>query len=168
MSGVNGTPTDTTEDSSTESSTDTTTQGETDNPTTTDQQTHPAESSTDDSGSDDDGSHDDSGEDMFPRSYVERLRRESQGYRERANTATEYAERLHLELVRATGRLADPEDLPFDEAHLADSDAMTTAIDELLKRKPHLASRRPTGDIGQGASGNGAPVDLAAMLRARA
>jgi hypothetical protein len=46
--------------------------------------------------------------DTFPRSYVERLRRESAGYRERAQTADTYAKRLHLELVRATGKLADP------------------------------------------------------------
>ena len=58
---------------------------------------------------------DDSGEkppedgDTFPRSYVERLRRESAGYRERANTADTYARRLHTELVRATGRLAEPD-----------------------------------------------------------
>lgn len=146
-----------------------------DDPTTTEPDTDTTASSGDQpaaesshADTDDDASHEDSGQDTFPRSYVEKLRRESQGYRERANRATEYAERLHTELVRATGRLADPEDLPFDEAHLEDSDSLSGAIDALLKRKPHLASRRPTGDIGQGASGKGAPVDLAAMLRARA
>ena len=111
----------------------------------------------------------DDGADTFPRSYVERLRRESAGYRERASHADAYAQRLHTELVRATGRLADPTDLDFDEAHLDDTDALDTAVDELLARKPHLASRRPTGDIGQGASsGTGSSVDLAAILRQRA
>lgn len=106
--------------------------------------------------------------DMFPRSYVERLRRESAGYREQANTAGQLAQRLHTELVRATGRLADPSDLPFDQEHLDDANALTDAIDSLLARKPHLASRRPTGDIGQGASGSKGTVDLAGLLRARA
>lgn len=107
--------------------------------------------------------------DTFPRSYVERLRRESAGYRERANSADALAQRLHAELVRATGKLADPTDLPFNESHLDDADALAAAVDDLLARKPHLASRRPTGDIGQGAvSSGGATVDLAAILRQRA
>jgi hypothetical protein len=76
-----------------------------------------------------------------------------------------YAQRLHTELVRATGKLADPTDLPFDEAHLDDANALTAALEKLLTRKPHLASRRPTGEIGQGASPSSATVDLAALLR---
>ena len=105
----------------------------------------------------------------FPRSYVERLRRESAGYRERATKGDTYAARLHTELVRATGKLADPTDLAFDEDHLGDADKLAAAIDALLTRKPHLANRRPAGDIGQGAvSGGGSSVDLAAILRQRA
>lgn len=156
-----------------ESSTDTTTEEASEDQTTT-PTTPPAESSTgqtDTEQSNQDENQDDSDDgtqDVFPRSYVEKLRRESQRYREQASHATEYAERLHIELVRATGRLADPEDLPFDQAHLEDSDALNSALEDLLKRKPHLASRRPIGDIGQGATGKGAPVDLAGMLRARA
>jgi hypothetical protein len=112
---------------------------------------------------------DDDEPDTFPRSYVERLRRESAGYRERAQIADTYAKRLHLELVRATGELADPTDLEFNEEHLDDPDALAAAVDDLLTRKPHLASRRPVGDIGQGAvSGSAASVDLAAILRQRA
>jgi len=107
--------------------------------------------------------------DTFPRSYVEKLRRESAGYRERAQVGDTYAARLHTELVRATGKLADPTDLGFDETHLDDPDALAAAIGDLLSRKPHLASRRPVGDIGQGpVSGNGSSVDLAAILRQRA
>jgi len=70
--------------------------------------------------------------------------------------------------VTATGRLADPSDLPYDETHLDNEAALTTAIDELLTRKPHLASRRPVGDIGQGAAASTEAVDLAGILRARA
>lgn len=104
----------------------------------------------------------------FPRSYVEKLRTENARYRERAKTADTYAERLHIELVRATGRLADPTDLEFDEAHLDDPDALAGALDDLLARKPHLATRRPSGDIGQGATASSSTVNLAELLRQRA
>ncbi|GAB4082086.1 hypothetical protein [Modestobacter muralis] len=101
----------------------------------------------------------------FPRSYVEQLRQESAGYRTRAQQADTLAQRLHGALVAATGRLADPTDLPFDAAHLDDETALTAAIEDLIARKPHLASRRPTGDIGQGATPTGETVDLAGLLR---
>ncbi len=86
----------------------------------------------------------------FPLAYVEQLRQENGKYRQRAQQADTYAERLHTELVRATGRLADPTDLPYIEDHLVDADKMADAITELLNRKPHLAARRASGDIGQG------------------
>ncbi|ALI26933.1 hypothetical protein XA26_30980 [Mycolicibacterium fortuitum] len=106
----------------------------------------------------------------FSRTYVEKLRRENAGYRERASRADELAQRLHTALVAATGRMADATDLPFDAAHLDDEQALTDAIDELLTKKPHLASRRPFGDVGQGNRGaaSEAPVNLADILRARA
>lgn len=106
--------------------------------------------------------------DTFPRAVVEELRRENAKYRTRAGQADDMSQRLHLELVRATGRLADPSDLAFDEGHLEDVDILDSAIDQLLSRKPHLASRRPTGDIGQGATATADTVDLARILRARA
>lgn len=108
------------------------------------------------------------GEETFPRSYVEGLRAENQRYRERGKRADELARRLHTALVAATGRLADPDDLPFDEAHLADTTALAAAIDDLLARKPHMAARKPVGDIGQGATPSAGAVDLAALLRQRA
>ncbi|HWL96046.1 MAG TPA: hypothetical protein VNP20_01820 [Nocardioidaceae bacterium] len=104
----------------------------------------------------------------FPRTYVEKLRRENAGYRERAADRDQLAERLHTVLVDATGRLADPTDLRFDADHLRDADALTTAIDELLARKPHLASRRVSGDVGQGHTRANDTVDLAGLLRDRA
>lgn len=111
----------------------------------------------------------DSGEDTFPRSYVERLRDENAKYRQRAQRSDELAERLHRELVARTGRLADPADLPFDESHLDDPEALAEAVDELIAAKPHLASRRPTGSVGQGVtSGASTTVDLAGILRSRA
>lgn len=104
----------------------------------------------------------------FSREYVEQLRQENGKYRQRAQRADQYAHRLHTELVRATGRLADSTDLPFHEEHLDDPAALTEAIDHLLTRKPHLASRRPSGDIGQGALRPTSSVDLTALLRQRA
>ena len=91
--------------------------------------------------------------DMFPREVVEKLRQENGKYRQRAGQADELAKRLHTELVRATGRLADPTDLPFDPEHLDDPEKLTAAVDALLDAKPHLATRRPSGDIGQGQRG---------------
>ena len=100
---------------------------------------------------------------------MEKLRRENAGYRERANQADALAARLHTALVAATGRMADPTDLPFDTAHLDDEQALIGAIDELLARKPHLANRRPFGDVGQGQQGKTSePVNLADLLRSRA
>ena len=103
--------------------------------------------------------------DTFPREYVVQLREEAAKYRQKAGDRDTLAERLHAALVAATGRLADPEDLPYAESHLSDETALTAAIDGLLDRKPHLASRKLTGDVGQGATQAGNPVDLAAMLR---
>lgn len=104
----------------------------------------------------------------FSREYVEKLRQENGKYRQRAGESDSLAQRLHTELVRATGRLADPTDLPFDADHLADDDKMAAAIEDLLTRKPHLATRRPVGEIGQGATPSGGTVDLAAILRGKA
>lgn len=95
--------------------------------------------------------------DTFPRSYVEKLRSESGGYRDRAKTAEalndELSKRLHTELVRAKGVLADPTDLSFDPLHLDDDEKLTEAIDSLLTAKPHLRVRKPAGSVGQGVTG---------------
>ncbi len=104
----------------------------------------------------------------FPRDYVEKLRQENGRYRQRAQRADVLAQRLHVELVKATGRLADPTDLPFDETHIDDPQALEAAIEALLTTKPHLASRRPSGEIGQGPTTTTSSVDLAALLRRRA
>lgn len=103
--------------------------------------------------------------DTFDRAYVEKLRQENGKYRQRAQRADDLAHRLHTALVEQTGKLADPTDLPFDEAHLDDADSLTAAIDELLTAKPHLAARRIAGDIGQGASKPSDGVNLLNILR---
>ncbi|CUR54376.1 hypothetical protein NOCA2150118 [metagenome] len=43
--------------------------------------------------------------------------------------------------MTSAGRLADPTGLPFDAAHLAEYNALTTALDDLLALKPCLAPR---------------------------
>lgn len=106
--------------------------------------------------------------DTFPREVVEELRKENGRYRQRAKQADTLAQRLHVELVRATGRLADPDDLPFDEGHLDDPQALAAALDDLLDRKPHLATRKPSGDIGQGQRGTTSePFSLLGLLKQR-
>lgn len=120
-------------------------------------------------GSDLESEQDDEGDTIvYKRADLEKLRQENGRYRQRAQRADELAQRLHAELVRATGKLADPTDLPFDEDHIADAGKMVAAIDDLLTRKPHLASRRPVGEIGQGPSPSAGGVDLAAILRGKA
>jgi type IV secretory pathway VirB10-like protein len=101
----------------------------------------------------------------FSREYVEKLRQENGKYRQLARESDSLATRLHTELVRATGRLADPTDLPFDAEHLEVSDNLSLAIDELLAAKPHLAARRPIGDIGQGATPSTESVSLLGLLK---
>ena len=105
--------------------------------------------------------------DTFPRDYVEKLRRESAGYRERAKRVDELERRLHVALVRADGRLADPEDLEFNAEHLEDADALEAAITDLVDRKPGLRSRKYGGDVGAGKRGtaNTKPVDLIELMR---
>ena len=105
----------------------------------------------------------------FPRKYVEELRAENRRYRERAQDRDALAHRLHVALVEKTGRLADPTDLEFDPAHLEDGDALNAALDDLLERKPHLASRRPRGgDVGQGPAGTSSSVSLLDLMRGAA
>lgn len=89
----------------------------------------------------------------FPKPYVDKLRKEAADNRAKAKRTDDLAARLHTALVQATGKLADPSDLPFDEAHLDDPEALDAAIEALIASKPHLASRTPRGNIGQGVSG---------------
>lgn len=108
-------------------------------------------------------------QETFPRSYVEELRQENGRYRQRAQRSGDLAAALWTARVAATGRLADPSDLPMPEdADPLDSEAVTAAVEELLERRPHLASRRPRGDVGQGMAGSTTTTDLAGMLRSRA
>ncbi|QZT59270.1 hypothetical protein [Mycolicibacterium austroafricanum] len=88
--------------------------------------------------------------DTFSREYVEGLRKESAGYRDRANAL---AKRLHRELVAATNRLENPDDLAFDAEHLDDPEKLAAALEALLAERPYFAKRVVTGDAGQGNRG---------------
>ena len=109
--------------------------------------------------------------DVFPRSYVEELRKEAATYRKQAEASSAAAEQLrndlHLALVELDGRLAVPSDLPPLEGDNAlDRSAIAAAIDKLLEARPRLAARALAGDIGQGARGaRGKTVDLIELMR---
>ena len=121
------------------------------------------ETAQDDSEAEDDGR-------TFGYEYVKGLREEAKSWRIKAAKTDELQARLHAELTKADGRLADWQDLPFDPEHLADPQRHADAITELLKAKPHYATRKPApgSTIHQGPVG--APVapkpDLIAGLRA--
>lgn len=106
-------------------------------------------------------------QETFPRAYVEKLRRESAAHRDRAKRADDLAAALWETRVAASGRLADPSDLPMpDGADPLDPTAVESAVEDLLARKPHLATRRPSGNIGQGVGSAPQNVSLAGILRA--
>lgn len=114
-------------------------------------------------------SNDEDRPETFPREYVEKLRRENAGLRDRAKRSDDLAAALWKARVEATGRLQDPSDLPMpDDADPTDADTVSDAVDELLEHKPHLAARKVSGDIGQGPQNGSGDVDLAGLLRARA
>lgn len=115
-------------------------------------------------------------EDTFSRSYVEELRAESARHRIGAKRADELARRLVSSYVEATGRLHDPRDLAFSddlmgEDGFPDPEKVTSAVEALIKDRPHLARIRLVGDVGQGVTNEGASTGLAAfgdMLRSAA
>lgn len=148
----------------TENTTETTDESTADEPVTDGQSTDVAETPTD---ATEPAEGTETDETTFSRQYVQELRQEAADNRVRAQDRDDLAQRLHTATVAATGRLADPTDLAYEESHLDDPEALTAAIDELLTRKPHLASRKVNGDVGQGASGAAGSVDLAGLLRAR-
>ena len=88
--------------------------------------------------------------DTFDRSYVEKLRKESAKYRDKAKRTEELEKRLHRSLVAQDGRLADPDDLEFNPDHLDDPGALSDAIANLVAKKPGLRAQRLSGDIGAG------------------
>jgi hypothetical protein len=109
----------------------------------------------------------------FDRPYVERLRTEAAEGRVKGKRADALAAALVSAYAAQSGRLADPSDLAFsddllDDDGLVDTAKVEAAVEALLVAKPHLASRTPLGDVGQGARPESDEVSLAGLLRAGA
>lgn len=103
-------------------------------------------------------------EDTFAREYVEELRQENAMYRTRAKEVDALKAQLFDARVKLDGRLQDATDLPFDES-LLDA-GLEDAITNLIASKPHLAKRKPQGDIGAGKRGAANDeTDLLAFIR---
>ncbi len=77
-------------------------------------------------------------------------------------------------MAAQTGRLADPTDLPvtddlLDEDGYPDAAKVDEAVARLIEATPHLASTKPRGDVGQGASSDVADLPgLGSLLRSAA
>ena len=116
----------------------------------------------------DESSTDEAEPDTFPREVVEKLRQENGKYRQRAQQADTYA-------TGCTPNLSGPQAgwpiRPTSSSTKNTSMILTpwpAAVDDLLARKPHLASRKPTGDIGQGQRGaESEPFSLLELLKER-
>lgn len=105
----------------------------------------------------DDQDDDDENADTFPRAYVEKLRGEAKDNRHRAeaaeNRVSEISRQLFRLRVESTGKLADPDDLPYDADLLGDDGKLNAAVDELLAKRPHYARRKVSGNVGAGVTG---------------
>ncbi|MGO3069055.1 hypothetical protein [Corynebacterium casei] len=103
----------------------------------------------------------------FDRKYVEKLRKESAKYRDKAKRAEELEKRLHRSLVAQDGRLADPDDMEFNPDHLHDADALSDAIANLVAKKPGLRAQRLSGDVGAGVREQPKPptTDLLSIMK---
>jgi hypothetical protein len=110
----------------------------------------------------------------FDRAYIQRLRDEAASHRVKAKRADALAERLVTAMAAGTNRLADPTDLAYsddllDEDGYPDEGKVAEAIEQLIAKRPHLASRRPRdSDVGQGTQAEVDTLSLAALLRAGA
>lgn len=107
--------------------------------------------------------------DTFPRDYVEGLRRESAGYREKAKAAEARADELARALftaqVAATGKVENPAEIPFDAAIVDDIDAINAIVDAAITTRPYIKART-FAPVGQGERGNHAgPQDFSTLFR---
>lgn len=94
----------------------------------------------------------------FPRSYVEKLRKENQGYRQRANTAEARVDELSRALwaarVEATGEVENAAEVRYNADIADDADAITEAVHAAVSERPYIAKRKVSGSVGQGVTGS--------------
>lgn len=106
----------------------------------------------------------------YDEDYVKALRDEAAGHRVKAKRADTLAAALVTSIAAGTGKLVDPRDLPhgehlLGEDGLPDPEKIGAAIDVLIRERPHLASRRPTGHLEQGARPDEPGLSLLGLLR---
>src|SRR5690625_4447696 len=111
----------------------------------------------DDQRDDDQRDDDDQGnDDTFPRSYVQRLRERSNGYRlqlrERESEVDKLQRQLFAERLQRLDLVVDHDAVPYDPALLDDDDALQEHVEGLLSAKPYLRKRKVSGNIGQHSS----------------
>lgn len=120
----------------------------------TDDTERPATDETDETDSENDG--------------IRKVRREAANYRTQLREAETELQDVKAQLfaakVSASGKFADPSDMPVDLDMVNDDAALYRAIDELLEHKPHLRARQ-FGNIGQGERGTAQGVSLGSILR---
>src|SRR5690625_2035786 len=94
---------------------------------------HPSSAQRDDDQRDDD---DQGNDDTFPRSYVQRLRERSNGYRlqlrERESEVDKLQRQLFAERLQRLDLVVDHDAVPYDPALLDDDDALQEHIEGLL------------------------------------
>lgn len=98
------------------------------------------------------------------RNEAAKRRRQRNEERDRADALSR---RLFTELVRNTGILIDPDDMPFNPELLEDPDALQSAAEEYAESKPHLRARRYTPAGGNHRQDTPA-VSLGSILRGNA
>ncbi|BCO71432.1 hypothetical protein [Mycobacterium intracellulare] len=107
---------------------------------------------------DSDGAEGDTEPDAFDRPYVEKIRKESAGYRDRAKTAEARVDELSRALfaahVAATGKLENPAEIEYNADIVDDADAINEAIDAAIAQRPYIKARRTVGNVGQGIKGD--------------
>src|SRR5690625_121873 len=125
----------------------------------------------DDQRDDDQRDDDQRDDDTFPRSYVQRLRERSNGYRlqlrERDSEVETLQRQLFAERLQRLDLVIDHDAVPYDPALLDDDDALQEHIEGLLADKPYLRKRKVSGNIGQHSSNGvgGSSVSLMDKLR---
>lgn len=120
-----------------------------DESTTSTQREHDDQREDEDQREDDDQGEDDT----FPRSYVQRLRERSNGYRlqlrERESDVAALQRQLFAERLQRLDLVVDADAVAFDPALLDEPNALQEHVEQLLDAKPYLRKRKVSGNIGQ-------------------